>query len=108
MSLYAEYLKERTDDLILEEPTGFATYRYLGTSVYIIDIYTVKESRNSGMAAAMADKIVAEAKEKGCNELLGTVIPTAKGSSVSMDVLRAYGMKLKSSENNLIIFRKDI
>lgn len=110
MSLYADYLKERTDDLIIEIPNGFATYRYLndGKSVYIIDIFVVPTSRKEGVASALADLIVHEATAKGATELLGTVVPTTRGSTTSLDVLRGYGMELKKAENNLIIFRKDI
>ena len=40
MSLYAEYLREKTDDEIIETVEGFATYRFLpGYACYIIDIY---------------------------------------------------------------------
>lgn len=109
MSLYADYLKERTNDLILEDEGGFATYRYVDAkTVYLIDIFVVPEDRKSGQGRHMADLIALEAKNKGCTEMLGTVIPSNKGSTTSLDVLRAYGMTLKSSAENLIIFRKDI
>lgn len=110
MSLYADYVKERTDDHILEGTNGFATYRYLsdGKTVYIIDIYTAPGGRQMGMAAALADLICQEARAKGCTELLGTVVPSTKGSTTSIQVLIGYGMKLKGSSDNLIVFRKDL
>jgi GNAT superfamily N-acetyltransferase len=110
MSLYAEYIKERTDDSIIETPSGFATYRYIndGRSVYVIDIYTRPECRKRGDAAALADSVAYEAKSKGCTEMLGTVNPSAKGSTASLKVLLAYGMSLKSASDNLIVFGKDI
>ena len=110
MSLYADYLLERTEDRIVECETGFATYRYLndGKSVYIVDIYTVPDARGEGCASLLANMIVSEAKEKGATELLGTVVPSAKGATISLKVLLAYGMKLKSAGDNLVVFRKDI
>lgn len=109
-SMYAKYLTEKSDDLILETDKGFATYRYIngGKSVYIIDIYVLPDYRQSQEASTMADNVVALAKEKGCTELIGSVIPSSKGSTTSLKVLLGYGMKLQSSSDNFIVFSKEI
>jgi predicted GNAT family acetyltransferase len=109
LSLYAEYLKERTKDLIIETEDGFATYRYLDHGqVYIIDIYVVPEKRQKGAASKMADAVVKEAKLKGRTALIGTVVPSTNHSTISLNVLLAYGMTLASSSNDCIIFKKEI
>jgi hypothetical protein len=110
LSNYGSYVQERSNDHILEVNEGFATYRYLddGKSVYIIDIFVAKEHRESQLASTLADTIVREAKQKGCTELLGTVCPQAKNSTISLKVLLGYGMTLKSSSDNLIVFSKEI
>lgn len=109
-SLYAQYLKERTDDFIIENGAGFVTYRYMneGKAVYIVDIYIVPELRKSGAAAGLADRVVEEAKAKGATELLGSVVPSTKNSTVSLRVLLGYGMTLVSSTNDFIVFKKEI
>lgn len=109
-SKYAKYVKERTNDSIIENQYGFATYRYLddGKVVYIVDIYVDNHIRRDGHAKALADKICKEAKEKGAQYLIGTVAPSAKNSTVSMKVLMAYGMTLHSAQNDCIIFRKEL
>ena len=110
MSLYANYLTEKTDDQILETEKGFATYRYLEdeSAVYIVDIYVLPEFRKSGEAAAMADAIATEAKERGVKRLVGSVVPSNKGSTDSLRVLLAYGFKLDSSSNNFLLFKKEL
>lgn len=110
MSLYAEYLRERTYDDIIETEYGFATYRYVeeGKAVYIIDIYVAPEAREKGYAAEMANQISEIAKKRGCVSMIGTVQPSAKGSTISLQVLASYGMKLHSASNDVIIMRKDI
>lgn len=109
-SLYAEYLRERTDDEIIETDKGFLSYRFLndGKSVYIIDVYIRPEFRQQGMAAKMADMVAEIARERGALEMLGSVSPIAKTSTDSLKVLLAYGMRLQSSSENLIILRKGI
>lgn len=108
-SLYSQYTKERTNDIILETGAGFATYTYLDAqTVYIKDIFIVSECRGLGMASQLADQIVLEAKSKGCTTLLGSVCVSAKNSTDSLKVLLAYGMKLKSTVQDGIYLTKDI
>lgn len=110
MSLFAEYVLERTDDLIIETSGCFAVYRYLpgGKGVYIMDIYVQEHLRQCGAAADLADRIVIQAKEKGCIEIFGTVVPSLKGATRSVKVLLAYGMSVHKASEDLITFRKDI
>lgn len=109
MSMYGDYVRERLGDDIVENATGFATYRYLnGYQVYIVDIYVHPDYRKTGAASALADSIVDLAKIRGCTELLGTVVPTASGSTDSLKVLLGYGMTLQGITDGLIVFRKDI
>ena len=108
MSLYAEYLKERTNDEILETARGFATYRFVEKSVYIIDIYVVPQFRKTGEASQMADNIAKMAKELGYKKIIGSVVPSNKESTSSLKVLLAYGMRLSSSSQDFIIFEKEL
>lgn len=109
MSHYADYIRERTNDFILETPEGFATYRFMNEkSVYIIDIYVIPELRKSKIASKLADQIGIIAKERGCTEMFGSVVPSAKGSDSSIRVLQAYGMRVYNASNDFIVFKKDI
>lgn len=110
MSFYANYLRERTDDEILETERGFVSYRFLpdGKSVYIVDIYVLPEFRKGKEASAMADDICRLSKQRGCIELIGSVIPSNKGSTDSLKVLLSYGMTLKGSSNDIIFFSKEL
>jgi GNAT superfamily N-acetyltransferase len=110
MSLYAEYLQERTGDEILELASGFATYRFInnGTSVYIIDIYVEPEHRKTGLASALADQICRWAKDRGCSELLGTVAMGKPWTTDNTKVMLGYGMAIHSATPEAIIFRKEL
>lgn len=110
MSLYARYLTERTNDRILETEHGFATYRLLpeAKSVYIVDLYVDPDFRKSGAASRLADQIAEMAKKEGATKMLGSVVPSTKGSNDSMKVLLAYGMRLQSSAFDLIVFEKEL
>lgn len=108
MSLFGDYIKEREDKEIIEDSFGFATYSFLADGIYIIDIYVAPDYRKSNVASKYADKIADIAKSKGLNKLYGSVCPAAKGSDASLKVLQAYGFKLDSLSNGLIVMKKDI
>ncbi len=108
--MYADYLRERSHDEIIETASGFVTYRFLPDekTVYIVDIFVIPEDRKSKMASLMADGIVKIAKDRGCSKLVGSVVPSMKNSTLSMKVLLGYGMSLESATADFIIFKKDI
>jgi GNAT superfamily N-acetyltransferase len=109
MSFYADYLRENTDVEIVETEDGFATYRYLNENqVYLMDIYVKPDHRCKGVASALANIIVGRAKQRGCTEIIGSVVPTSKRANDSLKVLMAWGMRLMSSNNDLILFKKGI
>lgn len=110
LSLYADYLKERTNDQIIEVDFGFVSYRHLPEekSTYIIDIYVSPDFRKEGLAAKLADQVADEARTLGHLKLLGSVVPSNKGSTTSLKVLLGYGMFLKSSTNDFIVFEKGL
>lgn len=110
MSLYAEYLREHGLTEILEIDSGFATYRYInnGKTVYIVDIYVSPEYRDGGVATELANTIAMEAKERGCTEMWGSVVPGANGATTSIKVLLAYGMSVHGIKDGHMIFRKDL
>lgn len=108
-SLYAQYAKELLGRSVIETDSGFATYRYFDKStVYIENIYVIPHLRHLSAASQMADKIAEEARSKGCTKMLGSVVPTAANSTISLKVLLGYGFELKAAANDIIYFEKDL
>ena len=114
MSLYSEYLKEKTEDKIIESDRGFLTYRFFYDqkdhcdAVYIIDLYVQPSFRKEKLASSMADQVTELAKKRGCKKMLGSIIPSNKNSTASLHVLLSYGFTLDSSSDNIIWFRKEL
>lgn len=110
--MYGDYIKERLGHGIIERDEGFATYEFIDSHgvkcVYIRDIYVRPDFRRTSIASDMADAVVTIAIEAGCKRLIGTVVPSAKGSTNSLKVLLGYGMSLHSCGNDLIVFKKEI
>lgn len=108
-SLYARYIQERLGDHIIETPLGFATYRFPDEkTVYIVDIYVPPEHRKHGVTRDILAVIMGIAKQKGCTKLIGSVVPSTKGSTESLKFLLAHGMTLDSCAVDFILFSKVI
>jgi ribosomal protein S18 acetylase RimI-like enzyme len=108
MKLYAEYLMERENMNLLWDSKGFVVYECREDYIYIKDIYVDPSFRNCGIARTLADRVIELTKEKGCKNLIGSICPKANGSTESLKVLLAYGMKLLRSTEDLIYFIKEI
>jgi hypothetical protein len=106
--MYAKYKKEREGKEVLETEYGFASWCIDGEVCYIEDIFVDLYHRQSGLAAKMADDICRLAKDRGCKTLLGSVNVQTQGSTTSMKVLLAYGMKLRSVNGQMIYLTKEI
>lgn len=108
-SMYANYIRERTNDEIIETSKGFATYRYINENqVYLIDIYVKSEFRKQNIATKLADIVAYKAKKRGCTEMIGSIQVSAKNSDSSIKVLLAYGMKPYSTVQDGILFKKEL
>lgn len=108
MSLFGDYIKERAGKQIVEDEFGFATYSFIKEGCYIEDLYVIPAQRKSGHASRLADRIVNVCKSKGCTALIGTVATGANGATDSLKVLLAYGFKLQSAQNEMVLLRKEI
>ena len=111
MSLYASYVKERTNKQIIETDYGFVTYYYLDNEIkglMIEDLYIHPEHRLSGKGKQLVDSLVAEARLLGHTKCYSSICPYAKQATESIKANIAWGLKLHSINNNLIFLCKDI
>lgn len=107
-SMFADYKFEREGKILLETEHGFAIYMIQANTCYLEDIYIAPDFRKQGHGAKLADMVCAAAKGLGCKTLLGSVVPSAKGSTESLKAFLAYGMRLQSSRDNFIWLEKEI
>lgn len=108
MSLYSEYVKERLNKEVIENENGFATYLFMDDGVYVEEIFVRKEYRNKGIAKEMLDQISVIAKNKGYKKMIGSVVPSTNGATHSLQAAFAYGFKLDSCRQGIIVYTKEI
>jgi hypothetical protein len=109
MSLYKEYIEEITHGYVLETGKGFITYVFPDDDTcYIKDIYISPQYRKSHEGKQLGYTIQEIAVAKGCKYLLGSVVPSANGSTQSLKILLSFGYQLFSASPDFILFRKEL
>lgn len=108
MSHFADYKLEREGKETIEAPEGFVVFQIEAHQCYIVDIYVAPRFRRTKVATELADMVLDRARSNKCTELLGSVVPSANGSTESLKALLSYGFKLQSAQENFIWFVKEI
>ena len=108
MSLYGKYIKERENTEIIETPYGFATYKVLDDSLYVIDIYILPEFRRLGKAEDLMNQSYNIAKELEKKWVLGSVCLDANGREASLMAAFYWGMTISHYNGNMIYLKKEI
>lgn len=108
MSHYGEYIKEREGFEIVENDSGFATYKIFGDECYLRDIFVVSEKRQSHVGLEFLKKIEEIARAAKCRVVTGTVFPAAHGSTESLTAILKVGFKLHSCTGEKIVLMKEL
>ncbi len=108
MSLYADYIRERTQKKVLETDYGFCVYQIFGKECYIEEVYVVPEKRREGYATMLGDLVGAIAKGLDCTHLTGSVCVRAPEPTRSLRGLIAAGYKILRCEPDMIYMVKEI
>lgn len=109
MKLFKSYLEEKMPNRrVIFNEHGFIIYNLVKTECYIEELYVVPEFRQQKIATKLADEVAAIAKEAGCYYLSAQVPVENLDSAQSLRVQLAYGFKLHSANDNVIILTKEI
>jgi GNAT superfamily N-acetyltransferase len=108
-SLFAQYKEEREGKRVLEGDGFFVVYSIKPKSFcYLEDIFIVPDKRGSGLARDILGWIINIAKENDCKKIMGSVVPSANGSTESLKKMLHYGFKLSDSRDGIVFLAKDI
>lgn len=101
-TLYAQYLKSRLDQEILENENGFLVYKQNGKECYLAEFYVKPESRRAGVAKQLLNQLKNISSEAGCEYIIATVHQFDKHASQTLSAAFALGFKLHLAHNNTI------
>jgi len=110
MSMYADYVKERTSRSILETEYGFVVFSYEGEdyTLFIHELFVRKESRRRGHGARMIEELILDAGKRGAQQIVGCVDPRALNADESMKIILAYGLKPYGIHGEFVAFGRKI
>lgn len=106
--LYVQYVEEREGACFIEHKHGFLIYKVAPDHVYLQDIFVVKEERNSGLAKRLFWEFVGTMRSYGYTKIIGSVVPSAPGSTLMLKSMQELGFNLLSSSQDMIYLVKEI
>ena len=107
MSLYSEYILERESYKCVEDDNSFFTYKKIGNSLYLRDMYITPKKRRVGKARAIVKIVERLARELKCNKVLTTVDKTTNNWEINKVGILSAGFEILN-EDDVIYFVKEI
>ena len=108
MSLWADYIKEREGNDVIEEPFGFIEYSIALPFLRIESIFIAKEQRDNGRGSDLANRVTQIAREASATHLWASVWIGALNATESLKAILAYGFQVTALQNDCIILTRDI
>lgn len=100
---------------VLEFPDGFISYKIIEDEnvcpdkfCFIYDVYIKKNQRRKGIGTHFAKIIEKKAIDEKCRYLFSMINLPSKNPEISILAQIKFGFKIKSIENNKIVFQKEL
>ena len=106
-TLYAEYIKERMDCDVLENETGFITYRIIGQECFIADMYVPARLRTAGKGRSLVGELEEIAKLKGCKFISATIYLKDGGASNTLTAALLVGFRVIAADQGVLTIIKE-
>jgi len=100
--VYAQYIKERENQDIIQSEAGFLTYKIVNADCYLADLFILPEYRKTGAARGLFSQLIQIAKAAFCTRILTNIYPSTNGATTSIKTALALGGELLAAEQNLI------
>lgn len=108
MSLFGDYVKERTTKSILEDDISFAVFSFpdSDSTLFIEDFFVDLKWRKQNKGRVLFGKLLEEGRRRGAVNIACAVDPEAKNALDSVKAVLAVGFKpLRTSEQRWFFIR---
>lgn len=108
MDKYAQYIKEKYGDELIDHEHGFITFEISGEHVFIKDLWIHPDHRLEGVGRSLADKVVGIGRDSGCKFLCTAVVKRANNLKASLEANLCYGLLVTNEDEERIYLMKEI
>jgi GNAT superfamily N-acetyltransferase len=107
-TLYAKYIKEREDLEVLENESGFITYKISGKECFIANMYVEADQQRKGRGHILIMVLEKLAKNHGCEFLSANIHLKDHGASKTLIAALLVGFEVKAADLGVLVIIKDI
>lgn len=107
-TLYAKYMKERSNAEILETESGFIVYRIVGKECFIVDMYFDRDKRGTKLPTQLVNELGEVAKESGCECITANIHLSDKMAAKTLTSTLKFGFSLVRADAGILLIAKDL
>lgn len=107
-TVYAQYVKERSNADILEDESGFIVYTISNGECFIHEMSVRQVVRGQGYGKSLIADLEKIAKENKCEAITANVHLWDKGAANTLTAAFKTGFELGRAENNTILIIKKL
>ena len=106
-TLYAKYIKERENAQVLENESGFITYKFINDECFICDVFVDPKARKKGVISELVDALAAIAEQEQATHLSANIYLNDPGANRTLSAALKIGFEVVgAAPGALAIVRK--
>lgn len=106
-TLYAKYISEREDAKIIENESGFLTYKIFNNEILILNLFVDKDCRKKGICTNLIYELEGIAKENRCDIISGYIQINDIGCNSTLFTALKIGFKIgAANQQSILIYKK--
>lgn len=107
-TLYAKYIEEREGAKIIENASGFLTYRIMDREAFILNLYIDSKLRKKGLCRELISILEQKALEEKCEVITGFIQINDPGKNNTMMAALSIGFEIAAANEKQILILKKI
>lgn len=107
-TLYAKYMRQRSDAKVLEDGSGFIVYKINQDECFIIDMYVDDNVQQTGRGKELINALSDLARFERCKYISANIHLTDKNANKTLISALHAGFKVVKAEVGILIILKEI
>ena len=107
-TLYAQYISEREDALVLENENGFLTYKIMNQECLVINMFIKPALRKKGEGRFLVSELSDIARAKGCLYITANIYLNDGGATKTLISALMAGFGISAADRGTITIYKNI
>lgn len=108
-TLYANYISEREGIEIVENESGFITYKISGTECFLANMYVLPEKRRMGACVSLMKRLIEIAVANRCDVITANIdIACDKNATQTLRASLSLNFKVVAAQHGILLIAREL